>query len=109
MTLVRQHGIQRLPGGEPDLRILRILLPLAAGDVQQAFPNSFLELDSNDGFVHHFPRIVVMRVSISIIFVEPGWDVSLTVQYTPDINMILTLDIKHQVRISLYRPTAESW
>ena len=42
-------------------------------------------------------------------FVEPGWVVSLAVQYTPDINMILALDIKHQVWISLCRPAAESW
>ena len=47
--------------------------------------------------------------STSITFVKPGRYVSLPVQNAPDVDMILVLDIKHQVNIWLYKPAAESW
>ena len=39
---------------------------------------------------------------------HPRWDVALAVQNTPNINVIVTLDEKDQIRVAFQRPGSEA-
>ena len=44
-----------------------------------------------------------------IRFLHPRRDVTLAMQYSPDVNVIVSINVEHDVRVPRQRPRAQPW
>lgn len=53
--------------------------------------------------------MVMVGSSQAVRLLHPRRDIALAVQYSPDIDVVWMLDVKHDVRVAVQRPGAQAW